>query len=61
MPSWKKDAKELEVGVNHVEKRGYSSSIPKPIMNLLDNSKRIKFVVQEDKTIVVEPGQSIEE
>ncbi len=45
----------------YVEKRGYSSSIPKPIMNLLDHPKRIKFVIQDDKTIKVEPGQLIEE
>jgi hypothetical protein len=44
----------------YVEKRGYSSSIPKPIRNLLDRPKGIKFVIQDDKTIKVEPGQLIE-
>jgi hypothetical protein len=58
MPTWKKDAKEFEVGVNYVETRGYSSSIPKPIMNLLDNPKRIKFVIKDDnKTIEVKSGE----
>ncbi|HEY6537383.1 MAG TPA: hypothetical protein VIY08_16555 [Candidatus Nitrosocosmicus sp.] len=56
MTKWKKDAKEFEVGVNYVEKRGYSSSIPKPIIDLLDNPKRIKFVVQEDKKVIIEPS-----
>jgi len=58
MPTWKKDAKEFEVGVNYVETRGYSSSIPKPIMNLLDNPKRIKFIIKDDnKTIEVKLGK----
>ncbi|HXS60101.1 MAG TPA: hypothetical protein VN703_04755 [Candidatus Sulfopaludibacter sp.] len=58
MPTWKKDAKEFEVGVNYVETRGYSSSIPKPIMNLLDNPKRIKFIIKDDnKTIEVKSGE----
>ncbi len=45
----------------YVEKRGNLVPVPKPIMNLLDNPKRIKFVIQDDKTIKVEPGQLIEE
>jgi hypothetical protein len=46
------------VGVNYVETRGYSSSIPKPIMNLLDNPKRIKFIIKDDnKTIEVKSGE----
>jgi hypothetical protein len=58
MPTWTKDAKEFEVGVNYVETRGYSSSIPKPIMNLLDNPKRIKFIIKDDnKTIEVKSGE----
>jgi hypothetical protein len=58
MPTWKKDAKEFEVGVTYVETRGYSSSIPKPIMNLLDNPKRIKFIIKDDdKTIEVKSGE----
>jgi hypothetical protein len=58
MPTWKKDAKEFEVGVNYVETRGFSSSIPKPIMNLLGNPKRIKFVINDDnKTIEVKSGE----
>jgi hypothetical protein len=59
MPTWKKDAKEFEVGVNYVETRGYSSSIPKPVMDLLENPNRIKFIIQEDKTIKVESGKRL--
>lgn len=52
MTKWKKDSKEFEVGVNYVEGRGYSSSIPKPVIDIMENPKRIKFVVKEDgKTV----------
>jgi hypothetical protein len=45
---WKKDAKEFVVGVNFVENRGYSSSIPKPIIEKLGEPDMIKFVVSDD-------------
>jgi hypothetical protein len=45
---WKKDAKEFVVGVNFVENRGYSSSIPKPIIEKLGDPDMIKFVVSDD-------------
>ncbi|MDN5847779.1 MAG: hypothetical protein L0H53_16060 [Candidatus Nitrosocosmicus sp.] len=48
MPKWKNDAKEFEVGINYVEGRGYSSSIPKPIIEKLGNPKRLKFVVNDN-------------
>lgn len=54
MPKWKKDAKEFEVGVNYAEGRGYSSSIPKPIIDILENPKRIKFVIRENEKIELE-------
>ena len=58
MPTWKKDAKEFEVGVNYVETRGYSSSIPKPIMEKLGKPKTIKFIVNDDdRTIEVKSGK----
>ncbi|MDN5869039.1 MAG: hypothetical protein L0H55_16770, partial [Candidatus Nitrosocosmicus sp.] len=48
VPKWKNDAKEFEVGINYVEGRGYSSSIPKPIIEKLGNPKRLKFVVNDN-------------
>jgi hypothetical protein len=45
---WKKDAKEFVVGVNFVENRGYSSSIPKPTIEKLGDPDMIKFVVSDD-------------
>jgi hypothetical protein len=43
---WKKDATEFPVGVNYVEGRGASSSIPKPVVELLGNPKEIVFVMK---------------
>ena len=45
MPKWKKGAKEFTVGVNYNETRGYQSSIPKPIMDVLGDPQNITFVV----------------
>ncbi|MGA7900833.1 MAG: hypothetical protein WCA39_18460 [Nitrososphaeraceae archaeon] len=59
MGKWKKDAKEFAVGVNYVEDRGYSSSIPKPIMDKLGNPDSLKFIIRDDKTIQLVPGKSV--
>lgn len=53
MPKWKKDAKEFEVGVNFAEGRGYSSSIPLPIIELLNNPKKIRFIVNDNNEIEI--------
>ena len=45
MPKWKEDAKEFTVSVNYNEIRGYQSSIPRPIMDLLGDPEKITFVV----------------
>lgn len=59
MGKWKKDAKEFVVGVNYVDDRGYSSSIPKPIMDILGRPESIKFVMKDDdKTIHLVSGSS---
>ena len=57
MPKWKKDTKEFEVGVNYVEKRGYSSTIPKPIIEILGNPDSIKFVINEGNKVELLAGK----
>ena len=60
MPKWKKDTKEFEVGINYVERRGYSSSIPKPVIAILGNPQTIKFVVnEEDKSVTIKSGKPL--
>ena len=60
MPKWKKDAKEFEVSINYVDKRGYSSSIPRPIIEILGNPETIKFIIQEgDKSVIVKSGKPL--
>lgn len=58
MGKWKKDAKEFVVSVNYVENRGYSSSIPKPVVEILGNPDSIKYVVNDDKSIQLVSGSS---
>lgn len=59
MPKWKKDAKEFDVGVNYVEDRGYSSSIPKPVMDKLGKPDTLKFIIKDNKTIQLVSGKSV--
>jgi hypothetical protein len=59
MPKWKKDAREFEVGVNYVEGRGYSSSIPKPIIEILGNPDSIKFVINKGNKIELVTGKRL--
>ena len=58
MPKWKKDAKEFTVGVNYVENRGASSSIPKPVVEILGNPHNIKYVINDDNTVQLISGSS---
>jgi hypothetical protein len=44
---WKKGAKEFTVNVNYYDKRGYQSSIPKPVIDKLGNPDTIKFVMAD--------------
>ena len=53
MTRWKKGETEFKVGVNFVETRGYSSSIPKPVMEALGEPGSIKFVLKGKKVEVV--------
>jgi hypothetical protein len=46
MPKWKKNTTEFSVSVNFVEGRGYASSIPKPVMEVLGEPKNLAFVVK---------------
>jgi hypothetical protein len=53
MPKWKKDQKEFAVSVTYHEHRGSQCYLPKPILEILGNPKRIKFIVKS-KRIEVE-------
>ena len=52
LPKWKKDSKEFIVSVNYNQNRGYQSSIPKPIMDMLGSPHALKFEVS-GKTIKI--------
>ena len=58
MPKWKKDTKEFEVGVNYVATRGASSSIPKPIIEMLGNPQSIKFVLNDNNEVALVSGNT---
>ena len=50
---------EFEVGVNYVERRGYSRSIPKPIIEILGNPESIKFVINEGNKVELLAGKDL--
>jgi hypothetical protein len=54
---WKKKQK-FEVGVNYVENRGYSSSIPKPIIEILGKPNTIKFVINKGNKVELLSGKT---
>ena len=53
MPKWKKNASEFLVSINYVEKRGYQSSIPKPVIDILGKPSTIKFIVKGKKVEII--------
>lgn len=53
MPKWKKDATKFDVGVNYNEKRGYQSSIPKPIIDILGDPTKITFILKGKKVEII--------
>ena len=55
MGRWPKDAKEFTVGLGYYEGRGYQSTIPKPVVDLLGLSDRITFRVS-GKSVQILPG-----
>lgn len=56
MPKWKKDAKEFTVSVNFNQARGYQSSIPKPIMDVLGSPDSVTFVINGNQVKLVPSG-----
>ena len=55
MGRWPKDAKEFTVGLGYYEGRGYQSTIPKPVVDLLGLTDRITFRVS-GKSVRILPG-----
>ena len=61
MPKWKKTATHFSVSVNHNDKRGYQSTIPKPVMKALGNPTRITFLVKQKKKIEIVASDKAED
>ena len=53
---WARGATEFVVGITHNRKcRTSYSYIPKPVLELLDNPKRLKFTIRDGRVIVSRP------
>lgn len=57
MTKWKKGATHFTVGVNRNGKRGYQSTVPMPVMELLGNPDKITFIIKPKKKIEVVSGK----
>ena len=53
MPKWRRDATEFPVSINYVKKRGYQSSIPRPVIDILGRSSTIKFIVKGKRVEII--------
>ena len=53
---WPKDATEFTVGIT-VNRQRYTqySYIPKPVLRMLDNTKRLKFAIRDGQVFVERP------
>ena len=49
MPKWKENASEFTVSVNSHPTRGYQCIIPKPIIEILEEPKKITFSIKGKK------------
>jgi hypothetical protein len=58
LPKWKKDADHFTVSVNHNKTRGYQSSIPKPVIEILGNPDKITFVIKPKKKVELVAGKT---
>ena len=54
MPKWKKGATEFTVKINHNDIRGYQTSIPKPIIELLGEPTSITFIIKGSRKKIIE-------
>ena len=52
MPKWKKDATEFTVSVNYHPTRGTLVFLPKPIVELLGNPSRVRFIIKGKQIII---------
>jgi hypothetical protein len=55
VPKWKKGEKEFKVRVTYHQHRGCQTYLPKPIIEMLENPKTIRFIVKKNG-IAVESG-----
>jgi len=58
MAQWKKDITKFSVKLDYNERRGCFAVIPKPVLEELDNPKRIEFEIRKKGKITIEGSNS---
>lgn len=54
MGKWKKGERQFTVSVTYHEHRGCQSYLPKPIIEMLGNPTKIKFIIKDNNKIEIE-------
>lgn len=52
MPKWKKDATEFTVSMSYHPTRGAQCIVPKPVVDALEEPKKVTFVLEGKKVEV---------
>ena len=55
MPKWKADATEFSVNITYNTEKGSQIRVPKPILEKIGNPEKLKFVIDENGKIILEP------
>lgn len=53
MTRWKKDTKEFSMSLSNDGSNGFMCRVPRPIVELLKNPNRIKFVIKGNRIVVL--------
>lgn len=55
LPKWKSNATEFSVNITYNSEKGSQIRVPKPILEKIGNPEKLKFVIDKNGKIILEP------